>query len=114
MGLLIKRPIKRFLQFHKDGDPAGYVRLDEPPFIIGKLVKIQDENEAVDFKSRQLQYYIGQVPGYKIFFVHAGFYEVPDRIISDEEIKTHIDDMCMWYKETIVPEYKSIQRKYKL
>jgi len=113
MGLLIKHQLKKFVQFHKENNHAGFVRLDEAPYTIGKLVKIMDEWDSIDFKARKLQYYIGQVQGYKIFFVHAGFHEVPTEIISDERIKEDIDDMCKWYKETIISQYQSL-KKYKL
>ena len=113
MGLLIKHATANIIKFNKLNDYAAYYRADEPPYTVGKLVKLKDADEAIDFKTRQLQYYIGQVTGYKIFFVHAGFHEVPKLIVSDAQVKHDIDNICKWYKEIVIPGNNSL-KIYKL
>ena len=110
MGILIKKSIDP-IQVKNVNE--YYHMVNEPPFVKAKLVKLSAD-KAEDFKARQLQYYIGQVPGFNIFFIHAGFNEVPDHIISDREIKSSIDELCRWYLTEKALKNESSIRNYKI
>lgn len=110
MGILIKKSIDN-VQVKNVND--YYHMVNKPPFVKAKLVKLSAD-KVEDFKARQLQYYIGQVPGFNIFFIHAGFNEVPDHIISDREIKSSIDELCRWYLTEKAMKNESSIRNYKI
>lgn len=98
---------------YKSDSNAIFYRLAERPYTIAKVVFLDSNDKAIDFKARKLQYYIGQVPGFNIFFVHAGFHASPDHIVTDKEIKTHIDEMCKWYLHDKLIGNKRYTKLYK-
>ncbi len=98
------------IQFKKEGDRAGYYYINEPPYTIGKLVKIKDVNAAIDFTARAktLNYYIGHVPGYRIFFVHAGFFKKTSGLIK--KVPEQIHAICDWYLKEKTPNNKTLKQ----
>lgn len=88
------------IQFKKtDSDLAMFLRVNEPPYTIAKVLKIKDEMIAADFKTKQVNYVIKQVPGFRIFLIHAGFLNKPDHHVSDDIIESQIEEMTKWYIE---------------
>lgn len=88
------------IQFKKtDSDLSLFLRVNEPPYTIAKVLKIKDEMIAADFKAKQVNYVIKQVPGFRIFLIHAGFVEKPNCHVSDDIIESQIKEMVNWYAE---------------
>lgn len=106
----------RFIEIYKPNSSGHFYALNKQPYTTGKLVKLLNEEDAIDLKakSRTVNYYIAQVPGFKIFFIHAGFEQPPDHIVQDAEIKAHIDEMCSWYLHHKIPGNKRTIKKFKI
>lgn len=102
-----------FFQFKKGSSQAGYYASKSEPFIIGKLVKIRDGEAAADFKVKQVDYYIAQVEGLQVFFVHAGFYKKSETCPTTIKIKESIDHLCAWYLQHVAKGNKSLFKNFK-
>lgn len=88
------------IQFKKtDSDISLFLRVNEPPYTIAKVLKIKDEMIAADFKAKQVSYVIKQIPGFRIFLIHAGFLNKPNSHVSDDIIESQIEEMATWYAE---------------
>lgn len=88
------------IQFKKtDSDLSMFLRVDAPPYTVAKVLKIKNEIAAEDFKAKQVTYVIKQVPGFRIFLIHAGFLNKPDHHVSDDIIESQIKEMTKWYAE---------------
>lgn len=86
-------------QFKKENDISPYFMADEPPYTVTKVVKLKDDAQALDFKTKQVSYIIKQIPGFRIFLVHAGFWEKPSCHVEDAIIEKQIANIIAWYTE---------------
>ena len=103
-----------FYQFKKGSSKAGFYASNSEPFIVGKLVKIKDAEASIDFKAKQVDYYIAQVEGLQVFFVHAGFVKKCKQIPTDKTIKKAIDHLCSWYLQHVAKGNKSLFKNFKI
>ena len=103
-----------FFQIKKEGSQSGFYGSTDAPYVIGKLVKIKDPDAAKDFKVKQVGYHIIQVPGMKIFFVHAGFHKISKANNSDQNIINAITNLCDWYLTFIAKGNKSLHKNFNL
>lgn len=106
---------QNFIHFQKTGESnPGYLRQTEPPFIIGKITKIRRQDDADNYNAKQVNYIIGRVPGFNIFITQAGFFEPPNRLITDEELTEAISDMCDWFVTEKLTGNKIMTKTFKI
>ena len=106
---------QNFIHFQKTGENnAGYLRQAQSPFIIGKVIKMRSQDEADNYNVKQVSYVIGRVPGFNIFITQAGFFEPPDRLITDRELTEVITDMCDWYLTEKLAGNKIMTKTFKI
>jgi hypothetical protein len=104
-----------FIHFQKEGENnPGYLRQREPPYIIGKVIKLRKQDEADNYAAKQVNYTIGRVEGYNIFITHAGFFEKPETLVPDSEIVQAIEDMAQWYYKNKVENKKMVIKEFKI
>lgn len=109
-------PPPRFIEVYKPHSSGHFYALNKQPYTIGKLVKLLKQEDAIDLKAKSqlVDYYIAQVPGFNIFFIHAGFEHPPDHFVKDAEIQAHIDELCSWFlHHHVLVNYKTI-KKFKI
>lgn len=91
---------KEILQIKKDSNNSLYLTINEYPYTICKVVKFMNINNTIDdFKTKQVNYIIKQVPGFRIFLIQSGFSKTPQSYINDEIIEDQINKMASWYLE---------------
>lgn len=103
-----------FYQFKKPNSKAGYYASNSFPYVIGKIIKIKDPEAAIDFKAKQVNYYIAQVHGLNVFFVHAGFYKKTETSPTYKQVKESIDNLCAYYLKFIAKGNKSLFKNFKI
>ena len=60
--------LPQFEIFFKEGEEsAGYIRALQPPYLIGKVMKIRNQYKALDFESEQVQFCKQKIYGFNIF-----------------------------------------------
>lgn len=103
----------KIIPYEKELSAGKHFALTTAPFLIAKLVTFTEQWKAEDFKAQQLQYIFRQVQGYNIFFLQAGFSEVPKKIITDREIEKALDEICNCYFETEIKNKKWFEKRLK-
>lgn len=103
-----------FIHFQKAGENhAGYVRQAAAPFIIGKVIKLRQQEQADNYAAKQVNYNFAQIHGFNIFITHAGFFEKPQRMIPEFEIIKALAAMCDWYYASKIEGKKIIIKTYR-
>ena len=103
------------LEFYteKENVQGGFLKMLDEPHIIGKIIKIRDNDSARHFDRRTGPKYKARVEGYNIFIMHDGFEYQPHQSIPDKWIKVAIDDMCRWFYENKIEKNKGFQDMFK-
>lgn len=79
-----------------------FIRIDEYPFTVAKIMRFKNQEQADDFKALPVEYVKLQVPGFRIFLIHAGFVDKPTEHICDDVIGNQIEQMVNWYAKNKV------------
>lgn len=89
------------IQFNKTDDSLClFLQVEESPYTIAKVMKFTKRNTTMeDFIAKPVNYLKVQVPGFRIFLIHAGFIHKPPFIVPDETIQRHLEIMAQWYLE---------------
>ncbi len=110
MGILVK---KRPICEHEDSRGTNMLRLDVYPYTVGRVIKIREKQDAIDYLTLPHEHYVAKVKGYTIFISCVGFAQKPVNIISEEEKKRDIDDMCQWFLENKIRGRKIYDKLFK-
>ena len=99
------------IDFHCDG---LFIRMNKAPYLIGKVVKIKDPEQAFDYFVKPATYNKAQVIGFNIFIVKSGFTFRPNKLVEESTINTLLEEMCDWYLQNHIWGKRKIIKDYKI
>lgn len=99
--------------FKKNDHSAGYIRALQPPYLIGKVIKIRNQYKALDFALKPVQFCKEKVFDFNIFIIQNGFDKKPKNHVSDEIITACLKRMAVFYYQEKILHNKIVNKTYK-
>ncbi len=99
--------------FKKENDASVcFIKSLEPPFLIGKVIKLRCQYAAMDYAVAPVQYCKEKIKDLNIFVIQSGFAKKPSMQIKDEQITACLKQMCNFYFKEVIESNKIMRKTY--